>query len=164
MPLGSCPCHPDTGPPSRGSHLLSFAGHCGSLIPGIGIALLRKCPACLVAYAGIFSSAGLVLDLKPWAVHGLLIGALLIHVVYLAVRVAQHRVDMSLLASSCALVLILLGKYLWDSSLLVSFGLGGMLCLAFWNAGRWTARELSTSLKKSRIHGSSLELGLKSPE
>jgi hypothetical protein len=98
---------------------------------------------CFAAYAGIFSYLGLALGPNLLLLHWLLIGAMAINVGFLAVRLVHHRVHMRLLVISSALATLLLGKYLWESPLLVYGGLAGLLCVVVWNSGRQTVREIT---------------------
>jgi hypothetical protein len=98
---------------------------------------------CFAAYAGIFSYLGLASGPNRLLLHWLLVGALVINIAFLAVRFVQHRVHMRLLVVTSALATLLLGKYLFESPLLVYGGLTGLLCVVVWNSGRQTVREIT---------------------
>jgi hypothetical protein len=105
-------------------------------IPGVGVSLLPKlaCPLCWPAYAGLLSSIGL----------GFLISArylLPVTTAFLEVAVGAlaHRANLRhgyrpFLLGLFAALGVLLGKFWWESNLVMYASLGLLVMASVWNA------------------------------
>ena len=105
-------------------------------IPGVGVSLLPKlaCPLCWPAYAGLLSSIGL----------GFLISArylLPVTAAFLEVAVGAlaHRANLRhgcrpFLLGLFAALGVLLGKFWWESNLVMYASLGLLVMASVWNA------------------------------
>jgi len=105
-------------------------------IPGVGVSLLPKlaCPLCWSAYAGLLSSIGL----------GFLISArylLPVTAAFLEVAVGAlaHRANLRhgyrpFLLGLFAALGVLLGKFWWESNLVMYASLGLLVMASVWNA------------------------------
>ena len=105
-------------------------------IPGVGVSLLPKlaCPLCWPTYAGLLSSVGL----------GFLISArylLPVTAAFLEVAVGAlaHRANLRhgyrpFLLGLFAALGVLLGKFWWESNLVMYASLGWLVMASVWNA------------------------------
>jgi hypothetical protein len=65
----SCPhCAPETKSARR-----TFARVAGTILPGIVLALMPKCPACIVVYAAIFTGLGISLTAATYLWTGAIV-------------------------------------------------------------------------------------------
>ncbi len=107
----------------------------GAPLPAVGVALLPKlaCPACWPAYAGLLSSMGLgFIDYTPYLLP-LTLFFLIIVVASLAFRARQRRGFKPLLLGLVASVILLIGKFGYDSDGVMYVGLGLLVLASLWN-------------------------------
>ncbi|HKK04601.1 MAG TPA: MerC family mercury resistance protein [Gammaproteobacteria bacterium] len=116
------------GGTGRGKHI-----HVAAL-PSVGLALLPKltCPACWPAYAGLLSSLGLgFVDYTPYLLPltGLFLAVTLAGL-FSAARRRGRRKALALGAAAAGLVLV--GKFGFDSEILLYAGIGLLVAASLW--------------------------------
>ena len=105
-------------------------------IPGIGVSLLPKlaCPLCWPAYAGLLSSVGLGFLISARYLLPLTAAFLGLALAALAFR-ARHRRGLGpFLVGLIASAAILLGKFQWESNVLLYGAAGLLITASLWNA------------------------------
>lgn len=116
------------------------------MLPGLGVSLLPKlaCPACWPAYAALLTSLGLGFLLHSAYLLPLTLALLGIAVAALAYRAStRNGYGPSLLGSTAALV-VLLGKFSWESGVATYGGLAALFAASVWNS--WPRSALRRSL------------------
>ena len=115
----------------------------GSLatIPGIAFAMLPKlaCPACWPAYAGLLSSLGLGFLLETKYLFAMTVSFLLVAVGALLIRARSRRGYRPFFAGVAAAVIILTGKFQFDSDAAMYCGIVLLVAASAWNA--WPRRK-----------------------
>ncbi|MEN8174856.1 MAG: MerC family mercury resistance protein [Pseudomonadota bacterium] len=107
----------------------------GAMLPAVGVAFLPKlaCPACWPAYAGLLSSLGIgFFDYTPYLLT-LTAVFVLIAVAALAYRAKQRRGHKPFLLGFAAGVMLLAGKFLYDSYVAMYAGLALLVLASLWN-------------------------------
>lgn len=115
-----------------------------AILPGVGVALLPKltCPMCWPAYAGILSTLGLTVLLSAEYLFAITLLFLVLSVGALGFRAPQrHGYGPTLLGASGS-VLVLLGKFHFESSALMYCGLALLATASLWNG--WPRKAVST--------------------
>lgn len=110
-------------------------------LPGVGVSLLPKlaCPVCWPAYAGLLSSVGLGFLISAAYLLPLTLAFLGLTLAALAFRATNRRGFGPFLMGLVAAIAILLGKFLWESKLMIYSGIGMLVAASVWNA--WPHRE-----------------------
>ena len=107
----------------------------GAMLPAVGIALLPKlaCPACWPAYAGLLSSLGLgFVDYTPYLLP-FTAGFLIIALAALGYRARRRRGYRPLMAGIFASVVLLSGKFQFNSDAAMYAGLALLMLASLWN-------------------------------
>lgn len=116
-----------------------------SLLPVIGTALMPKlvCPACWPAYAGLLSAMGLgFINYSPFLLP--LTAAFLVMVlVTLAWRATARRGYVPLALGTAAAVIMLIGKFQFDSDAATYLGISLLVGASVWNS--WPRRSPTAS-------------------
>ena len=116
----------------------SSAGWSSSLaaLPGIAFAFLPKlaCPACWPAYAALLSTAGLGVLLDTTYLFPLTAVFLILAVGALGFRARSRRGYGPFAAGLAAAVLVLIGKFVFDSNTAMYGGIGLLVAASLWNA------------------------------
>lgn len=123
---------PGAPPKARGSARWSFNS---ALLPAIGLSLLPKltCPACWPAYAGLLSSVGVgFFDYTPYLLP-LTAGFLLVAIAGLAWRARARRGYRPLLLGLAGSVVLLAGKFAYDSDTAMYAGIAVLVAASLWN-------------------------------
>lgn len=113
-----------------------------ALLPAAGAALLPKltCPACWPAYAAVLSSLGVgFVDYTPWLFPATVL-FLAITLVLLAWR--PRRGYWPLALGVAASVVVLIGKFAFDSDITVYAGVGVLAVASGWNA--WPRKTVTS--------------------
>ena len=123
--------HPAPTSSGRGAWKLSLA-----MLPGIGAALLPKvaCPACWPAYAGFLSSVGLGFLVDTTYLLPLTVLFLCIALFALGFRARRRRGYGPLGVGLIAAVIVLLGKFGFESDPAMYGGLGLLVAASLWNS------------------------------
>lgn len=105
------------------------------LIPSLALAAAPKCPACLLAYAGLVGSA----TVSTSAVYGswigpLTVGALALSVGALAWQARHSRLYGPALAALLAAVAVFAGKFWLNQKAFVYLGMAALAAAALWSA------------------------------
>ena len=94
--------------------------------------LLPKCPACVVGYVGVLGSLGLgFLPFDGGAVEPALVVLLLAAVASFGFRSWRFAVTGPFVASCLAASLVLIGRYAWDSKLVITTGVCCLIAACF---------------------------------
>lgn len=115
------------------------------LLPAIGTALMPKlvCPACWPAYAGLLSALGLgFIDYTPWLLPLTLV-FLVVVLITLAWRAQTRRGYAPLGLGMAAAVIVLIGKFQFDSNLATYTGIALLVGASLWNS--WPRRNPAAS-------------------
>jgi len=118
--------------PRERSRLHSHA----SLLPAVGLAALPKltCPACWPAYAGVLSSLGVgFVNYTPYLLP-LTAGFLVISVFSLAYRADRRRGYGPFLLGFAAGLMVIIGKFSFDSDAAMWVGLVTLIGSSVWNS------------------------------
>jgi len=112
-----------------------------AMLPGIGAAFLPKvaCPACWPAYAGVLSSVGLGFLLDTTYLLPLTAVFLAIAVGALAYRAKRRRGYLPFLVGVAAAVVVLVGKFTFESDPAMYAGLAILVAASVWNG--WPRRR-----------------------
>lgn len=100
-----------------------------SLLPAVGLAILPKCPFCLIALA---SSIGLGYLARTWWLVPITSVCFVAAVGSLALRARRRHSYASLYLGLSALAIILLGKYQLNNVPLTYVGLALLVCASLW--------------------------------
>ncbi len=114
-----------------------------STLPAVGLALLPKltCAACWPAYAGLLSALGLgFINFTPYLLP-LTAVFLLLSLALLAYRARSRRGYSPLLLGVVAALIMMVGKFRFDSTLALYTGIALLIGAALWNS--WPARKLT---------------------
>ncbi|MEW6330489.1 MAG: MerC family mercury resistance protein [Pseudomonadota bacterium] len=114
------------------------------LVPAIGTALMPKlvCPACWPAYAGLLSALGLgFIDYTPLLLPLTLV-FLAVVLVMLAWRAEARRGYAPLALGMVATVIVLIGKFQFDSDIATYTGIALLVGASLWNT--WPRRNPTT--------------------
>ena len=107
-----------------------------AVIPAIGIAMLPKlvCPFCWPLYTGLLGTVGInFVNYTPYLLPLLLV-FLVITISTLAIQARGRRGYGPALAGLLSSIMILLGKFLYYSSLLTYAGIAGLILAVIWHA------------------------------
>jgi len=110
-------------------------------IPGIGVSLLPKlaCPLCWPAYAGLLSSIGLGFLISTRYLLPLTAAFLALALAALAFRAGKRHGYGPFLVGLLASLLVVIGKFEWESNPAVYGAIGLLILAALWNA--WPTRD-----------------------
>lgn len=114
------------------------------LLPAIGLAILPKCPFCLIALA---SSIGLGYMARTWWLVPLTSICFVAAVGSLAMRARRRRTFAPLYLGLSALAIILLGKYQLNYAPLIYLGLALLVFASFWRGTSKTKPSNNTGCK-----------------
>ena len=111
------------------------------IIPGIGVSLLPKLarPLCWPAYASLLASVGLGFLISAKYLLPLTAAFLVLAVGALAFRARKRRGYGPFLAGLIAAAGVLVGKFEWESSLMVYGAISLLIGASMWNA--WPRRS-----------------------
>ncbi len=106
-------------------------------VPGVGVSLLPKllCPACWPAYAGLLSSRGLGFLISTRYLFPLTTIFLSMAAASLAFRASRRRGLGPFWIGLGATVLVLIGKFYFESMPTTYAGVGLLVMASIWNAG-----------------------------
>ncbi len=112
-------------------------------VPGVGVSLLPKlaCPACWPAYAGLLSSVGLGFLIGARYLLPLTITFLLLALAAMALRARARHGYRPLLLGLVGSLVVVLGKFVWDSRPLLYGAVGLLIVASIWNT--WPQRTPS---------------------
>ncbi|MHB8502188.1 MAG: MerC family mercury resistance protein [Candidatus Acidiferrales bacterium] len=104
-------------------------------LPSVGVSLLPKlaCPACWPAYAGLLTSVGLGFLLSVVYLFPLTTAFLVLALGALAFRAKQRRGYGPFLLGIVAAGGVLLGKFVWESTLIMHGAVGLLVISSLWN-------------------------------
>lgn len=107
-----------------------------AVVPAIGISLLPKlaCPACWPAYAGLLSAIGLGFLTDTAYLLPLTAVFLVIAVAALGFRANQRRGYAPFALGVVAAMIVLIGKFVFDSDPAMYGGIGVLVGASFWNS------------------------------
>jgi hypothetical protein len=119
--------------------------------PGAALAMLPSmtCPACIAAYAGVLSAAGLGFLLDNRVLAPLIAFALAAGVVSVAWTTRSHRRLGPLVATLAGAAAVLAGRLVWDVPWLVYAGAAALAGAALWNL--WLKRPAREPLLPIRL-------------
>lgn len=125
----------DTGEPPFAKHSSSGWRNFLATVPGIAFAFLPKlaCPACWPAYAGLLSSIGLGFLLDTAYLFPLTAVFLVLAVGALGFRARTRRGYGPLVVGLVGGVVVLVGKFVFESSAAVYGGIGLLVVTSVWN-------------------------------
>ena len=105
-------------------------------IPGVGLSLLPKlaCPFCWPAYAGLLSSVGLGFLISARYLLPVTAAFLVVAVGALAFRANRRRGYRPFLLGLFAAVAVLVGKFWWESNLVMYAAVVVLVIASVWNA------------------------------
>lgn len=105
-------------------------------LPGISLSMLPKlaCPACWPAYGGLLSSVGLGFLFSSVYLLPLTAAFLTLALGGLAFKASKRRGYRPLLLGLVAAIGVLLGKFAWESPLVIYGAVGLLVMASFWNA------------------------------
>ena len=121
------------------------------VVPGVAAAALPRmtCPACWPAYAGLLGSVGLpVVVLDAWWLFPVTAVALVVALGVLAFRRHQRRGTGPLILGLVASVLVLMGKFAFESPAATYGGTALLIGASVWNA--WPARRVEAGPRCAR--------------
>ena len=113
-----------------------------AMLPAVGVALLPKlaCPACWPAYAGLLSAIGLgFIDYTPYLLP-LTVLFLTIALVALIVTARQKKNYKPLVLGIVASVILLTGKFYFDSDSAMYVGMAMLVIASLWNTWPITSK------------------------
>ena len=107
-------------------------------LPGVGVSILPKlaCPACWPAYAGLLSSVGLGFLISTVYLLPLTIAFLVLALAALLFRANKRRGYGPFVLGLVAGSAVLLGKFVFESNLIVYGALGLLVIASLWNSWR----------------------------
>jgi len=115
-------------------------------LPAVVMALLPKlaCPACWPAYAGVLSALGLgFVNYTPFLLP-LTVLFLLVSVGSLFFSARRHRRIEPLALGISGATIVVVGKFVWNSDIVMFGGLAFLVCASLWNT--WLARKTRCSV------------------
>ncbi len=120
-------------------------------LPGVGFSMLPKlaCPLCWPAYAGLLSSVGLGFLISTVYLLPLTAAFLLLAVAALAFRANKRRGYGPFVLGVVAGSAVLLGKFGWESKVMMYTALGMLVVASLWNA--WPLRERAMCPECERV-------------
>ena len=122
-------------------------------LPGIFTALLPKfvCPICWPVYAGLLSSLGISVTHYAKYLLPVMIVFLSIALFALGFKAKQRWGYRPLYLGIIASVIILIGKFIWSSTLALCIGVGILVAASLWNAWPNKKSKLSCYACKETI-------------
>lgn len=138
-------CDVDTTatPPAPGKSARVALGRAGPLLGAVAVALLPKCPACWSVYAGLSSLLGLSIALDERYLLPLTCGLLVLSIGALLLQARRGRGHGPWRLAACAALLILLGKFAWESDPCTYAGAAGLLLASLWSRRRPAAAAVA---------------------
>lgn len=118
-----------------------------AVVPGLGFALLPKltCPVCWPAYAGLLSSLGAGFLLDTMYLFPLTLAFLVVALGALAFRAQERRGYGPLATGVVAAMVILAGKFAFESDIALYAGLAVLITASVWNV--WPRRGRVIALR-----------------
>ena len=112
-------------------------------LPGVGVSILPKlaCPACWPAYAGFLSSVGLGFLISTVYLLPLTVAFLVLALAALVFRANKRRGYGAFVLGLVAGGGVLLGKFAFESNLIVYTALGLLVIASLWNA--WPLADMA---------------------
>lgn len=112
-----------------------------AVLPAIGVALLPKvaCPACWPAYAGLLSAVGLGFLTQTAYLLPLTVAFLIVAVAALGFRARHRRGFGPFLTGVVAALIVIVGKFQWDSDPAMFGGISLLVGASVWNT--WPPRK-----------------------
>lgn len=112
-----------------------------STAPALGLAFLPKiaCPACWPAYAGVLGTLGVSFLVDTRILFALTAAFLAIALFFLGYRASSRRGFGPLVLGLCASVVLLTGKFYFESDAAMFSGVGLLMVASLWNS--WPRRE-----------------------
>ena len=109
-------------------------------LPGIGVSLLPKlmCPMCWPAYAGVLSALGLGFLISTTYLLTLTVAFLALSAFALGFRASRRHGYGPFGLSLVAAVVIVTGKFYFDSDVITYSGIGMLVAASIWNS--WPGR------------------------
>ena len=106
-----------------------------AVVPAAGLALLPSftCPACLAAYAGVFSTIGLGFMLNERVMAPLIAAFLVIGFLAIARSTRSHRRPGPLVATGIGSVVVVVGRLVWNIPSVLYVGVALLVAAAVWN-------------------------------
>lgn len=116
-----------------------------ALVPGALLALLPSatCPACIAAYAGALSAAGLGFLFTEKILAPLIVAFLVLGMASIAYSARSHRRLGPLLVTLTGTVAVAAGRLLWDVPAILYAGVALLIGAALWNL--WLKRRPRTA-------------------
>lgn len=116
-----------------------------AVVPAVGVAMLPNlaCPACWPAYAGLLSSIGLGFLTQTTYLLPLTVGFLCVAVGSLGLGARQRRGYGPFLVGLVAAVIVIVGKFLFDSTSAMHGGIALLIGASIWNT--WLKRSKTPS-------------------
>lgn len=122
-----------------------------SVLPSVGVSLLPKltCPLCWPAYAGLLTTLGLQLLISERYLLGVTVCCLLVSVGALAYRYRERRGLFPAVLGSVGAVMLLIGKFKYESTPTMYSGLLVLIASSVWNS--WPKRLMADSLVQINV-------------
>ncbi len=114
-------------------------------MPGIGVSLLPKlaCPLCWPAYAGLLSSVGLGFLISARYLLPVTAAFLALTLAVLVFRARSRHGYGPFLVGLVAVVVVIVGKFEWESNLSLYGAVGLLVVASVWNA--WPQRAAANN-------------------
>ena len=123
-------------------------------LPSVGVSLLPKlaCPACWPAYAGLLTSLGLGFLISRAYLLPLTAAFLLLALGAMVLRARDRQGYGPFLLGIAAACGVLLGKFAWESNLIMYSSVGLLVIASLWNTssrrGHRTRQAVLTAIEK----------------
>jgi len=110
-------------------------------LPSVGFSMLPKlaCPACWPAYAGLLTSVGLGFLISAVYLLPLTVGFLVLALGAMVFRARERHGYRPFLLGVFAGSIVLIGKFRWDSTLIMYGAIGLLVIASLWNT--WPCRD-----------------------
>jgi hypothetical protein len=112
-------------------------------LPGVIAAVLPKatCPLCVAAYAGAVSALGLGFLLTDRVLNPMIVVSLVVSVGGVGWNAWQSHQPVPLIMAGAGAVSVILGRMVWNTSVLVYAGVALMVAASLWTLWRRRARS-----------------------
>jgi hypothetical protein len=124
-----------------------------AVLPAVGLALLPKavCPVCLAAYAGVLSSLGLGISQYAAYLIPVTVLFLVLSITTLIYGALKRDRYGPFVMGACAALIIIFGKFLFDSEVALYGGVVLLAAASIWNAWPGKAPSPSQRLNEARL-------------